>query len=106
MPGRAAAGKQYLAVMEMLSGMIVVRAEWSDNSREFLSIKPDQPRLWPMFLIKKLLSALILPPTGPVLLALLGFPLIGMHPGEGLDKSSLALSEYLGRLVNHLTGAS
>lgn len=49
-----------------------------------------------MFYLKKLLSALILPPIGPILLALLGLWLARRHPRLG---RGIALSALLGVLI-------
>ena len=75
-----------------------------------------------MFLLKKILAARILPPTGPVLLALFGVwltrtksrrwqhrgaalaapsPLAYLLPG-GMVRSRPAFNEYLGQLYNRL----
>lgn len=43
-----------------------------DNSGPAILSGRDQHLFWPMFLLKKLIASLILPPTGPVLLAFLG----------------------------------
>jgi uncharacterized SAM-binding protein YcdF (DUF218 family) len=55
----------------------VIRAECPDNSGHPTSINRDQPSLWPMFLAKKILSALVLPPAGPIFLIFLGLWLTG-----------------------------
>lgn len=52
-----------------------------------------------MFLLKKLLTALALPPAGPLLLSALG-----LLPGsDGLRAGRIAPNELLGRLVQRLS---
>lgn len=52
-----------------------------------------------MFLLEKILSALALPPAGPLLLSALG-----LLPGsDGLRAGRIVLNELLGRLVQRLS---
>ncbi len=55
-----------------------------DNSPVARLQRADQGKVFPMFLLKKILTALILPPTGPILCAFLGCILVGRSRRHGM----------------------
>lgn len=68
------------------------KANYPDNSQPPVSLNAKQDAFAPMFLLKKIVAALILPPAGPLLLAFLGLWLARHRPRLGHALIALAVA--------------
>jgi uncharacterized SAM-binding protein YcdF (DUF218 family) len=71
------------------------QANYPDNSHPSIGINAKQDAFAPMFLLKKILAALILPPTGPLLMATAGLWLSRHRPRLGQFLIALGLGTLL-----------